>query len=96
VGQRTKKDTEIKLYETVALSCIKYWYSSETWTDGRAGEGQVKASGFLFLSYSAGHTLCDKKGSEGTRSHLGVRKLGKQMHKRKKNLLQNLKRMHEN
>jgi hypothetical protein len=45
------------------------------------------------LQYVAGYTLWDKKRIDEIRKQLGMRKLDKQIHERKKSWLQHLQRM---
>jgi hypothetical protein len=58
-------------------------YGSETWTL-RTDERRLEAVEVRFLLHVAGYTLWDKERSDKVRSQLGMRKLDKQIHERKK------------
>jgi hypothetical protein len=57
---------------------------SETWTLRRTEKRRLEATEMWFLRYVAGYTVWDKERVDEM-SQLGMRKLGIQIHERKKN-----------
>jgi hypothetical protein len=73
--------TQLKFCKTRILSCLMY--GSETWTDERRLEAAEIA---VPTVCTAGYTVWDNERSDRVRSQLGMRKLDKQIHEKKKKL----------
>jgi hypothetical protein len=60
---KTKKDTQLKFYKTMALPCLMY--GSELLILRRTDERQLKTAKLPFLLSVAGYTVWDKERSDG-------------------------------
>jgi hypothetical protein len=85
------KESELKLYKTLALPCLIRVYGSETWILRRRDEKTIQSSRDAVSTVCSGLcTLWGRERSEGIRSGLGMRILDNQIHERKKNRLEHL------
>jgi len=88
---KTRKDTKIKLYKTMAVPSLMF--GSETWVDTKRNQSKIQSAEIKFLRRVKGCTILDQIRNDDIREELTIFNLNLKIRENKRNWMDHIERM---